>query len=65
MNLDQWKKQPDNLQCLGQRVGQLAPGTVYGALCSALLPVADSRTAGRFRGPGGAGQRGRRRGAAT
>ncbi|MEI2688824.1 MAG: hypothetical protein V9H69_03580 [Anaerolineae bacterium] len=50
MNLDQWKEAArHNLQRLGQRVGQLAPGTVYGALCSAsLLPVVTAAQQGDF-----------------
>ncbi len=50
MNLEQWKEAARrNLQRLGQRIGQLAPGTVYGALCSAsLLPVVMAAQQGDF-----------------
>ncbi|HSN77226.1 MAG TPA: SUMF1/EgtB/PvdO family nonheme iron enzyme [Anaerolineae bacterium] len=50
MNLDQWKEAAQrNLQRLAQRIGQLAPGTVYGALCSAsLLPVVTAAQQGDF-----------------
>ncbi len=50
MNLEKWKEAARrNLQRLAQRIGQLAPGTVYGALCSAsLLPVVTAAQQGDF-----------------
>jgi formylglycine-generating enzyme required for sulfatase activity/energy-coupling factor transporter ATP-binding protein EcfA2 len=50
MNLEQWKEAARrNLKRLGQRIGQLAPGAVYGALCSAsLLPVITAAQQGDF-----------------
>ncbi len=50
MNLEQWKEAARrNLQRLAGRIGQLAPGTVYGALCSAsLLPVVTAAQQGDF-----------------
>ncbi len=50
MNLEQWKEAAQrNLQHLAGRISQLAPGTVYGALCSAsLLPVVTAAQQGDF-----------------
>ena len=50
MNLDQWKEAArHNLQRVAARIGQLAPGTVYGALCSAsLLPVIPAAQQGDY-----------------